>query len=425
MRLTIITLTGWLMLSLGACQQDEIKNPENNNNNQEVSDTTVHTPPISSAGVKEMSRANQAFGLDLFKQLNKDKSPDNNIVISPVSIQTALNMTANGARGSSQKELLQEMRSEGLDLPDLNEKQRNWRHELMDNSGHPTVKEANALFMDPDRLQTKRKFEKQLQTFYEADKKTLDFNNANAAKDEINNWVDQQTNGKIDEIIKRISPNDLAFIVNALYFQADWQRPFASERTKDQSFNYADGSTKQIPFMSRDGVHSVHTTSDYIALDKAFKEETYSFTLIKPKKTDVQSFIEQLNPEWLQNLYGKMSSGRAIVNMPKMKLEFNEKLNKSLKNIGIQQIFDRGKADLSGMGQSRIGGKVFISRVRHGSVLEVDEKGVEGAAVTSVGASATSAPPVLTFDEPFVLILRHKATNSILFIGRVMKPNWN
>jgi len=202
-------------------------------------------------------------------------------------------------------------------------------------------------------------------------------------------------------------------------------KPFSESQTSDQPFHYAGGRTADIPFMSRDDRHLYHTTRRYKALDKPFKDSTFSLTVIRPGKGSVKSFIRNLDAELLGTLYDSLDYGRAIVNLPKMKLDYKQELSPNLINMGIEKPFDKSRANFDNLGRSLRGANLFISRVNHKSVLEIDEKGAEGAAVTSVGVSFTSLPPQLTFDEPYVVILRHIETNSLLFIGRVMQPSWN
>jgi serine protease inhibitor len=111
------------------------------------------------------------------------------------------------------------------------------------------------------------------------------------------------------------------------------------------------------------------------------------------------------------------------VNFPKLDLEYDAGLIPSLKNLGISDAFSESAGNFSNMGQALIGPNIFISQVRHKAVLKVDEKGAEGAAVTSVTFGTTSLPPTFTFDKPFVLVLRHTATNAIVFAGLVNNPS--
>ena len=157
-----------------------------------------------------------------------------------------------------------------------------------------------------------------------------------------------------------------------------------------------------------------------MALDKPFKGKQFSLTVLMPTNNQgLKPFIANLDPGLLKATYRKMDSGRAIVLLPKMKLSYKNDL---LDDLDEPLGFPLKKANLGKMGQSLLGGKIKITRVQHKSVLEVDEKGAEGAAVTSVGATVTSAPPRLYFDQPYLVVLRHVPTNSLLFIGRVMEP---
>jgi serine protease inhibitor len=155
-----------------------------------------------------------------------------------------------------------------------------------------------------------------------------------------------------------------------------------------------------------------------------FKDSSFSLTLISTgsELPGLQALISELSTDFYKNLFQEMSYGRAMVFMPRMKLSYKNVLNDLLIEMGMTDAFSKYHANFENIGKPLIGPRIFINQVVHKSVLEIDEKGAEGAAATSVGFGVTSLPPVLRFDRPFILCLRHIETNSLIFIGRVMNP---
>lgn len=383
------------------------------------------TPPKpgsnpSSGKFAQLSQSNLQFGLSLFKALNKAEAANKNILISPYSVQTAMHMTANATAGSSRDQMLKGLYMGDWKLPDLNQRHRQWHQSVIKKPSHPTISSTNGFFKDPERLKANKDFTDHLQKYYNAKLMDLDFDQANQAKQRINDWVKQQTQDKIDKIVEKIRPDDVGFLINALYYKADWKRPFPEARTSKRTFQKQSGQSIQVPFMSRDGRHHFHKGDRFKVLDKPFKGGKFSLTVVAPtNEQSLKATIAGLQPSALRNLYQKLDTGRAIVLLPKMDLSYKEKLIDDLEApLGL----NLKNANIQNMGESLIGGRLKITRVVHKSVLKIDEKGAEGAAVTSVGATATSAPPMLIFDEPFMVMLRHVPTNSLLFMGKVMKP---
>ena len=409
-KLLAIGLLGFLTL---ACQTD----PELNPGPQGPDVSNDNNPNFSAA---KLSSSNLRFGVSLFKTINRKANAGDNILISPYSVQSAMHMTTNATAGSSRERMLRGLYMGEWDLAKLNQKHKRWHRSVIEQPSHPEISSTNGFFKDPDRLAANEAFMRRLREYYEARVMDLNFDQANQAKDQINQWVKKQTQDKIDKIVEKIRPDDVGFLINALYFKADWERPFPEARTTKRAFKQQTGSKIQVPFMVRDGKHHFYKGDEYMALDKPFKGKQFSLTVLMPTNNQgLKPFIANLDPGLLKATYRKMDSGRAIVLLPKMKLSYKNDL---LDDLDEPLGFPLKKANLGKMGQSLLGGKIKITRVQHKSVLEVDEKGAEGAAVTSVGATVTSAPPRLYFDQPYLVVLRHVPTNSLLFIGRVMEP---
>jgi serpin B len=376
--------------------------------------------PIPVGSVEKVAEMNQAIGWDIFKQEQLAK-PGENVLISPFSIQTALTMAANGAKGGTLSELLDFMNCPGCSVDDLNQLHKDLTTLLTEQSGSPTLKVANGFFYDPARMNVKSPFLDALGAHYACESENLDFNVEQAALDEINGWVKNSTNGKIDKILNQITALDVAFLINALHFKADWATGFAQGLTVANTFTKADGSTTQVDFVNADRNFSFVQTEKLNLVDIPFKDSTFSVSFIQPSmaNTDADWHLN-ISPEVWKAMYMGITYNRAIVYFPKLKLTYENDLIKSLQNLGVNAAFSEFAADFTDMGTATK--NIFISQIKHKVVLEMDEKGAEGAAVTSIGFSMTSLPPVFRFNNPFVLVLRHIPTNTMIFTGFVADP---
>ena len=373
--------------------------------------------------IQDIADANLSFSWDLFKTSVEQEDSGNNILLSPLSVQTALNMALNGAKGQTQSQIQSVLHSGNFDLESLNDKQGDWLSLLQKEGDHAELTVANVLFSDPARVDISNEFEQKIDQHYNAPHFKKDFSNP-VTKSEINNWVKEQTKQKIDGIIEQISPNDIAFLINALYFKADWSKGFDPDHTRARAFQLENGNSVNTDFVNGDRNFSFVQKSDFEAVDIPFKDSIYSLTLMQPNRDlyTTDDWIKNLDGSFLKEAYEQMQYSRAMVQFPILDLSYKKDLKKYLQILGIEDAFMNTAADFSRMGDPISGPNIFISSVAHKSVLKVDEKGAEGAAATSVGFSVTSLPPSLIFDQSFVIVLRHIPTNTVLFIGKVADP---
>jgi len=372
--------------------------------------------------VNKVALMNQELGWKLFKE-ERLASPGENILISPYSVQTALFMAQNGAQGSTLSQMLDIMGGTDCTVEELNEFHSDLNTDMVEQSGQPDLSVVNAYFYDDRRISVESSFLAAISEHYEAETEILDFSESEASVEQINDWVKTQTNEKIEELLDRINPEDIAFIINALYFRADWAIPFPESDTDVGIFTKADGTETEVEFMHNDNLFTTAITDEWHMIDLPFKDSTFSLSLIRPSENNMaEGWPNTITPKIWNALYEELTYGRAIVSFPKLKLEYDNHLVSSLKALGMIDAFEPDIADFSSMGNALIEPNIFINKVIHKSVLEVDENGVEGAAATGVGFVTSSVPPIFTFNCPFVLVLRHVPTNCMLFTGFVADP---
>ena len=247
----------------------------------------------------------------------------------------------------------------------------------------------------------------------------LDFSNP-GAKDVINAWVDEKTNGKIPVIVDNISPEIVMFLINAVYFKGSWTEQFDPSRTYDGAFFLPDGSRKTVKMMFRDSGINYYFDKDFQAVDLHYGGKAFSMTILLPRKNlHVDDLISLIDTEKLDEFLSSFTDSNIQLSMPKFKLEYDLTMNDVLKALGMEVAFDPLNADFTKINRL---GELYIDKVKHKTFVDVNEGGTEAAGVTSVGVGVTSVPPQMTVNRPFVFLIREKFSNTILFIGKIVEP---
>ena len=358
------------------------------------------------------------FVVDIFKTIVNGEENEKNVILSPLSIKSAFLMAANGANGETRNQILSVLGNENNDMDAINATYKSLLESLDYQGDTSRLEMANALFWDNQRINVKSEFLTAIDENYNAEQHQYDFS-LDGTKDDINGWVNEKTEGRIKEIIEEINGDDVMFLMNALYFVAEWKNGFLEDMTTDKDFTKSDGTVLSVPFMYNDSHYKHFKNDDYQALDLPFKHEDFSMTFLMPKKKTINEFINDLTLEELDALYStKLQNERVVINLPKFELDYKILLNESLKSMGMTLPF--GGADFSNLGTA--GGPLKIGKALHKTFLKIDEKGAEGAAVTSIGISVESSVGVMIFDKPFVVILKNHKTNSYVFMAKVAEP---
>jgi serpin B len=370
----------------------------------------------------ELAQTNNNFGLDIFRNLHQ-QTPNENIFISPTSLATALTMTLNGAANETFTDMQNAMEVEDWDMPTLNAAYQELLPALPNLDNQVDLAIANAIFHE-QTFPFESEFLNLNAEFFFSEVNGLDFRDE-ASVGIINGWVDTKTNGLIPDIIDAIPGTAVMYLINAIYFKANWRFRFDSNRTTKQNFYLADNTTEEVDMMTFGEEVSVPYLNHpmFQAIDLAYADSVYSMMLLLPKEeSSLQEVVQELNEENWQQWTDALSNEDLEVYMPKFTLEdkHEESMKKALEDLGMGIAFEEIRADFTKMGPLGL----YISRVIHKSFIEVNEAGTEAAAVTAVEISNESAsyPGVLRFDRPFVFAIRDNQTNNILFVGQYVKP---
>jgi serine protease inhibitor len=397
----LLTLTT-LVVALAACAEPG-KNPI-----EPVPVLPTDTVRTLTAQEREVAAASNRFAFDLLREANASETSRPNLMISPLSISMALGMTLNGAAGTTFDAMRGTLDFRGLSQADINAAYRGLIGQLKVRDAKVEWGLANSIWYD-NHFAAFPTFVDTVRHYFAAEVRQLDFASATAPQT-ISSWAEQQTGGRIKNLIQEIDPAEVMFLVNAVYFKAPWSRPFEVQATHDMPFTRADGSTVNVPTMNGDGAWRHIVTDNVQAVEMMYADSAYSMVLWQgPLPTDAS---------W-NNTLAAMTSGRIMLRVPKFKFDYEVELKDLLSDLGMGIAFDPQAANFD-----RIAARddIFLTRVKHKSFIDVHERGTEAAAVTVVGVGVTSMPPELAFDRPFFFAIRERSTGTILFAGRVRQP---
>ena len=376
--------------------------------------------------IKNLVDGNNTFAFDIYNSL---RSENGNLILSPYSISLALAMTYAGARGETEAQMTQTLHFTPQDKlhPSFNTLDLALEKEPinLDKDKEPMqLNIANAVWAEktfsflPEFLDT-------IAINYGAGVNLADFKNEpNQERTTINNWVSDQTEDKINDLLPdgSITTDTRMVLVNAIYFKADWLDQFDANHTGDYPFNLLDGTQVNIPMMGQ-GMYIPYTQGEgYTAVELPYAGDTAAMDIIVPDVGKFEDIESALTGDMFNTIIGNMSQTSLMLSLPKFKFESSFGLSNTLDQLGMVDAFNANTADFSGMTGNK---DLFIGNVIHKAFVAVDEEGTEAAAATAVIMEAAGAPMwdvSLLVDRPFIFIIRDKVNGQILFIGRVLNP---
>jgi serpin B len=388
----------------------------------------VISPDAPASDIQTLVDGNNTFALDLYQSL---RTQDGNLFYSPFSISLALAMTYAGARGETESQMADTLHfnlAQGQLHPAFNALDQE-----LDKRGEPASKDSQPMQLDIANAVWAQKDYPFLDEYldliagnYGAGIRLADFiNKAEAIRKEINNWVSDQTKGKIEDLIPQGTLNAMTrmVLVNAIYFKADWQSQFDPSSTVETPFHLSDGSQVQVDMMVESMHNLLYTNGDgYQAVELPYVGVTAAMDIIVPNEGSFQVIETKLDTYLLEEVLGDMQPTSLELGLPKYSFTSEFGLSNTLAGMGMDSAFDPERADFSGMTGDR---DLFISDVIHKAFVAVDEKGTEAAAATAVIMELAAAPMSehrLIIDRPFIFVIRDLPSGQILFVGRVLNP---
>ena len=414
---------------LGACSSsvsiEEAGEPKYVNMYQEVK------PVRLTAEQTVFANDNNGFTLNFFQSLN-GKMKNRSIVCSPLSITYVLSMVNDGATGTTEQELEQTLGFHKGGIQAVNDYCKN----LIDNLPHVDEKVqlniANAIFVN-DKYQLKKQFQQDMANYYDAKAEALDFSSLSTL-DRINGWCDEKTRGMIPTILERVDPRTVSYLLNAIYFKAEWASMFEKNETREEVFTTPDGETR-VPLMHQNVYMNYLRNDQYAAVSIPYGNGQWMMTVMLPEdgKTtdDVISSLAASgwSTDFLKNPLREARRYAVDLKLPRFETAFDTDdaggLIELLMGMGIRRAFDGNSAEIPNMCEN---GDLYISMMKQKAKIKVNEEGSEAAAVTIAAVNFTSAvadtqePPKATFhaNRPFVYVIHEQSSGVILFVGKFM-----
>ena len=395
-------------------------------------------PSATDRELMDLVSGNSNFAFDLYQQL---RDGDGNLFFSPHSISLALAMTYAGASGETERQMAdtlhyllpQDRLHPAFNSLDLELASRGEGQQGKDDKGF-RLNIANAVWGQED-YQFLGAFLDVLAESYEAGVRPMDFRSAfEESRVRINDWVAKQTEDRIKNLIPKGTLSDATRLVltNTIYFNAAWLHPFSEKNTESRPFYLLDGSSIDVPMMRTTAEFGYARGDGYQAVDLGYDGDELSMTILLPDVERFRELEESLDSAFVSQIVAELEGTRVALTMPKFEFESQFGLADTLEEMGMPDAFDDTRSDFSGMdGHSCLAGDdlcLSISDVIHKAFVSVDEEGTEAAAATAVvmvqklSGKVQSEPITVTVDRPFIFLIRDKATDATLFVGRIEEP---
>jgi serine protease inhibitor len=378
---------------------------------------------VLTAAEQQKAAADNAFTLKLFKNLTAAEPDGKNLFMSPLSVSFAVGMTANGAKEATLAAINNTMDFTGFTQAAINSYYNKLMTELPGLEPNTQLKIANSIWYRQG-LEVLPQFIETNTNSYQAKVEALDFANP-SAKNTINNWVNEKTNGKIPSIVDAISNDSQMFLINAIYFKSIWRNKFDAANTKKRNFTLTNNSTVQADFMAGTiNYNNKLVTEDgktTIIAEFPYAHDRFSMVAILPAEgVSVKQLVAGLDSAKLRSWTAGLGAQHGQVYIPKFKFAYEKSLKDPLINLGMGNAFSDA-ANFTGI---RAAGGLSITDVKHKAFVDVNEQGTEAAAVTSVemGTTASAPIPTLEFNRPFIFVIREMKTGLVLFVGVVNNP---
>ena len=392
-----------LLLAFGGCQKDPLPN---NGPDKEFS------PIVLTKAEEDINAGVNEFGLKLYRSLyNKDK-----VFISPLSVSLALSMTAYGARGTTEQEMIATLGFGNATRDQVGGYYKKMVPALVEADNRTTLEIANSVWVK-DVISLRQDFSNGVKDYFSTEIFSRNFSSSSLIA-EINKWCSDKTHGLIKKAADNLDPDTVMALVNALYFNGKWSNEF--DKATNGQFTALNSSTVSSKMMSRTGSYKYAAADGYRMVSIPYGNGAFVMDLILPSANGADAFdkaVKGLTWDVYSNLISNARSSEVCVTMPVFKMEYDAELQDILAAMGMPSAFG-GSANFSGITDDAA---LCISKVIHKTLVDVDEKGTEAAAVTIVDMKMTSAGPgntiYFTADRPFIFAIRETSTNSLLFIG--------
>jgi serpin B len=384
-------------------------------------------PAAGATALAELVGGNTAFAFDLYQALRTGEG--GNVVYSPYSLSLALAMAYAGARGETERQMAgtlhfrlpQAQLHPAFNALDQELDRRGQDAGGADGQGF-RLKIANALWGQED-YRFLPEFLHLLAANYGAEMRGLDFAREKKARRTINDWVSEQTEGEIQELIPAgiLDATTRLVLTNAVYFNAAWARQFDPRTTRDGTFYLRDDSTVSTPMMHQAASFAYAEGPDYQAVALPYDGYEIAMIILLPAPGRFEAFERSLDAGWVEAMLEGLVERQVALTLPRFDFASGFDLGAVLAAMGMSLAFTL-QADFSGMTAEE---GLFIGDVIHQATMSVGEAGTEAAAATAAVMPPSAIPEDLvtvTVDRPFLFLIRDLQTGTVLFLGRVVAP---
>ncbi|WP_405154294.1 serpin family protein [Paenibacillus sp. FSL K6-0108] len=392
--------------------------------NQELSEAERN------AALKEIEpervQAMNMMGLHILQQTGeKDQDDGSNLLISPYSIAAAMGMAYNGSVGETRREMAEVMGWSGLDMERVNASQAALQQLLTHPGKGIEIGIANSMWMKQG-IPVEESYQTTVQQTYEAEIRTLN-GQPSQAKEEINQWVKQHTEGMIPSLMQE-PPNReaLMILVNAIAFNGNWMDEFDPKYTTDDEFKPTNGKAIPVRMMHQTKQFQYSENEDWQAVRLPYGEGQMHLLVVLPREGRTLDEVQQQLLDDPKRLDRDSEFSLVELSLPRFRAEYGMNLKETLQQMGMEMAFDPYAANFTGMISPGPNLQAYIGQVLHRAVMEVSEQGTVAAAATMVGMAAGSAPPTdrvkMEVNRPFMVAVVDKATDAWVFAGSIYHP---
>lgn len=363
------------------------------------------------------------LGIQVFQQIVHSK-PLENVVLSPHGVASILGMLLPGAQGETRKQLLSGLRYKKNGPYRMLKK---LHKTLTAKSNQDVILIANAMFSQKGFLM-KDSFLEASRANFQCETRDLDFSDVQAAADQINEWVNNKTKGHIPSLIKAdmLDPAMTRLVaLNSIYFKGLWKSRFQPEDTKIRTFTGGDGKEHKVPMMSQLSVFNIGVATTpqgikYKVIELPYHGNTVSMLIVLPSDEDtpLSRVVPHISTATVHSWTKMMHTRKVRLLIPKFTADAEVDLEASLTALGITDMFNQDKADFSHLSTE----PVHVSKALQKAKVIVNEDGTKASAATTAVLLTRSSPPWVSVDRPFLFLIRHNPTGTILFMGQMNQP---
>ena len=434
--LSAIMLSGAIVSSLLSCSSsEEIEQLEP----KQVVNMLSGSQPIElTPEQKVFANDNNGFTLNFLKTVNNADKSGKSFIYSPLSVTYVLGMVNDAATGQTEQELEQVLGFHQGGIKAVNEYCKKLIDGLPQTDEKVTLNIANALFVNKNKAKLQTQYQKDMEQYYDATTENLDFKLPSTLKT-INDWANEHTNGMIPSILETVDQNMATYLLNAIYFKADWASKFDAENTEEEKFTATNGTIK-LPLMHQNVLIQYYKNKDYSAIEIPYGKGVWKMTVMLPeegKTTD--DIINRISKSgcleghiYSANIDDAYRAYEVDLKLPRFetssdtdKLTLNGGLIALLQQMGIRQVFDYNISQVPNMCEKE---NMYISMMRQKAKIKVNEEGSEAAAVTIGGANCTAFTPnpqpveypkaIFHANRPFVYAISEASSGVIVFVGK-------